>query len=343
MLISAQRSLNVLKLLIIRDSRPGHFNQSEGVAKAIQRLTPVSIQYLDVGDHSFPSRRLLYFLFNRTWSLSDLLLGSAFRNIASQDAPDLIISAGGDTLLLNVSLARHWGCDNIFSGSIRNLKPKFFSTILSQYHRFNEVKPYIVTIKPSPIDPDCSVSEERKTEFCFLIGGPSGTHSYSKQEWDYLTELVAQCARQSRLSVVTSRRTPQALTLRLNDIARGAPNLIFVDFEEAGAGASFAHCMRANTILVTEDSNSMISEAVCCRRPVIALAPANTRMPSDESAYLTYLESKGWLKRTALDGTLSLNSIRDDCARLSPMTFNHLHILAEKLKQSVPCLRTLAF
>jgi mitochondrial fission protein ELM1 len=50
----------------------------------------------------------------------------------------------------------------------------------------------------------------------------------------------------------------------------------FIDYRQAKAG-SIDPLFNADAILVTEDSNTMISEAVAARRPVVVLRPERLR------------------------------------------------------------------
>ena len=101
---------------------------------------------------------------------------------------------------------------------------------------------------------------------------------------------------------------------------------------DADASVVFDYCKNARIILVTEDSNSMITEAVCCKKPVIAIAPKLRKMNNDEDGYLAYLRSRGWLASADLNTSLELRSIIEKANRLEPMHGNHLDQLAKKLQ-----------
>jgi uncharacterized protein len=323
----------LLKILVIRDSRPGHFNQSEGVARAIQRIAPASVRYLDLKRRGVLSWHLLYFFYNQKIFSDQIFLNLVYPSMSTDFRPDLVISAGGETLLLNVILSKLYGCQNIFSGSVRNLDPLLFSAILTPYHRYCDQPPHIYGLKPCPVDPDVPPRSGKTPDFCFLIGGPSGTHAYSDAQWKQIFGLADEASKRFEIAVFTSRRTPSEILAGFKAL-QGDRMEIFGP-AEVQAAELFDYCKRARAIIVTEDSNSMITEAVCCQKPVVTIAPPDNRMNPDESEYLEYLISKNWMARQLMDASFSLVEVIRKIDQLQPMNFNHLDLLSDKLRQKI--------
>ena len=68
---------------------------------------------------------------------------------------DLVVSAGGETLMPNICVTRLFGVPNIYCGSLlRGLGPENFSLVISSYDRDAGSPRHLVTLKPSAIDPD---------------------------------------------------------------------------------------------------------------------------------------------------------------------------------------------
>ena len=101
----------------------------------------------------------------------------------------------------------------------------------------------------------------------------------------------------------------------------------------------FDYCKRSQAIVVTEDSNSMITEAICCRKPVLVLAPPQSAMNADENAYLQELADNGWLSRMVLDECGTFDRMQERLKAVRPLEFNHLDVLAERLRQALPILQ----
>jgi len=328
----------MLRITVVRDHRPGHYNQSEGVVLALKRLAPVSVDYVDLKRRAVPSWHLIYSLYGSKLFSDRLFASVIYPSVDVESVPDIIVSAGGDTLLLNVLLARRYGSANIFSGSVRNLDPALFSAILTPYSRFSQQSPYISGLKPCPVDPEQVLKLDDGFDVCVLIGGPSGTHAYSREHWRHIIDLTTEIGRTASVGVFASRRTPADVFTAFE--AMTAPGVTCFSANAVGTQELLAFCRRANVILVSEDSNSMITEAICCRRPVITLAPPTNRMSVDEAAYLSGLSAQGWLSRQELDGTCTASEIMRKSQSITPMTFNHLDVLAEKLEARIPQLRS---
>jgi mitochondrial fission protein ELM1 len=324
----------LLTILVIRDSRPGHFNQSEGVAKAIQRIAPASVRYLDLKRRGVLSWHLLYLAYNRNIFPDQFFMNLVYPSMSADFRPDLVISAGGETLLLNILLSKRYGCPNIFCGSIRNLDSRFFSAILIPYHRYRGIPPYVYALKPCPVDPDVPPRFGKRCDFCFLIGGPSGTHSYSDAHWTQILGLVREASKRFEITVFTSRRTPSEILAALKTLQDD--RLKIFDPTQVQAAELIDYCKRARAIIVTEDSNSMITEAVCCQKPVVTIAPPQNKMNTDESEYIESLIASNWVSRQMLDETFSLDTIISKLEDIKPMTFNHLQILSSELEKIIP-------
>ncbi|MGF1619175.1 MAG: ELM1/GtrOC1 family putative glycosyltransferase [Rhodomicrobiaceae bacterium] len=201
--------------------------------------------------------------------------------------------------------------------------------MLIPYERLADIEPYICCLKPCAVDPDEAPDVPDPVDVCFLIGGPSGTHSYAANHWARITELADAAARRFRTGVFTSRRTPAQVFRQFKQ--QESPNLRVFGSEDINSGGVMDFCKKARMVLVTEDSNSMITEAVCCRKPVCVLGPASNGMNANEAAYLEGLEAKNWLYSQSLDADISFETLCEKIEDLSPMQENHLDVLAGKL------------
>src|SRR5262245_46573612 len=110
--------MSATRILILSDGRPGHYNLSEGIAAAIERLGPAATTRVDVrrGRWSgavlaglvragLPARTMLALVYG----LDDRELSPA----------DVIVSAGAETLAASAWLARLRAVPNVFYGSLR--------------------------------------------------------------------------------------------------------------------------------------------------------------------------------------------------------------------------------
>lgn len=246
-------------------------------------------------------------------------------------AADVVISSGGRTLLANVALARLLGAPNVFSGTLRGLPAEAFAAVVQPYAEAAGKPRHVVALKPSPVDPDAMRAPEPWPEgrrAALLVGGPSGAHGFSDADWAGLRTLVAAPGRIA-WRVVTSPRTPGEAADQLI-AAAGASVEAVVDFRSAGPGSIAAALDWADAVACTEDSSSMIVEAVCARRPVLALLPSARRLRPDEAGMLDSLAARGLLARRPLAGIEPAEADRA-LGEARPLIANPLDDLARAL------------
>ena len=131
-----------------------------------------------------------------------------------------MVSAGGETHMPNICVSRFLNIPSIFCGSLmRGLGPENFSLIVSSYDRDAASDRYLVTLKPSSIDPDALGRPASVPRYGpdlhprlagFLVGGNAGHFRYRRKEWDRLLAFIAEISKAwgTRWLVSTSRRTP---------------------------------------------------------------------------------------------------------------------------------------
>lgn len=333
-----------LRALVLSDGRPGHFHLADGVCEAIRRRRPVAVTRCEI--------RRPHWLANRMLAATVASTRAADRQILRQlglcaelPAADLVISAGGDTLAANVAATRLSGAHNIFCGSLRHFDPARFSLIVSSYARHAALPRHLVTLKPSGIDPDTLERDRspttRPSMFGLLIGGDSGLFRYTLADWNRLTRFLEESHAHSgaRWIVSTSRRSPDTIGDALAVLAARADGPIadFIDFRTAGPGTLRRLFGTVDAILCTDDSSSMISEAVCARLPVVGVAPPVHAFKADEAEYRTFMAGQGWCRFIPLYA-LTPARFAAELQAVRPLQGNHLEQLATALETRLPQL-----
>ena len=137
----------------------------------------------------------------------------------------------------------------------------------------------------------------------------------------------------------TSRRTDDAIADRLGELAarEDSPIADFIDFRNSGPGTLPSLFARSEMIMCTADSSSMISEAVCARRPVLGITPEHHSYTDDEARYRQFMESKSWTRTIAL-AELTPDLWLRELRQITPLHENHLDMLAGILLNRVPQL-----
>jgi hypothetical protein len=90
-------------------------------------------------------------------------------------------------------------------------------------------------------------------------------------------------------------------------------------------------------IVSTEDSSTMISEAVSARLAVVGAAPSAHHFTDEEQEYRDFLIRNNWC-RVLLIAALTPDAFARALAEIEPLQENPLDALAAKLKQRLPQL-----
>ena len=170
-----------LRIVLVSDGKPGHYHLAEGICAALGRRRELEVTQLGVVRPRWLPARALSALTNGGigQQVVPRALGFDRRPVA---VCDLVVSAGGDTLAANVSLARAYGCPNIFYGSLRRYRPTGFSLVLTSYES-NAGRPHhAMTLKPSAFDPDTMPTRVAGAPVTgLLVGGDSGTVRFGSE------------------------------------------------------------------------------------------------------------------------------------------------------------------
>lgn len=338
-------------MLLLSDGRPGHYHLADGVIAAMARVRPVDIERLAVQRRKLAPARLL----------AQALRGAALSPVRAQavlklgygiDArtlpkADLVISAGGDTIAANVAAASVLGVPNIFCGSLRHVPPERFALIVSSYQRHAHRPRHLICLKPSGMDPDQLGRPlvvprygpaNRPARAALLIGGDSGLFHYQPDEWRALLGFLPALhqAWGTRWLVSTSRRTPDWVADAVAELAAasGAIERV-IDYRTVGPGtlpSVFANC---DAVLCTEDSSTMISEAIAARLPVVGIAPMSHSFKPEEAEYRAFMLAQNWCRFLPM-ATLSIDSFGSALNGVTPMASNHLDALAQRLVAALP-------
>lgn len=271
-----------LKLLLLLDKKPGHSNQTEGVAKAVERATPVAAVRLAIRQRPFIHLGMMRLAMKAGPAPASGLWAFYGIRLSDISKPDGIIASGRSTIAAAILLARHFRVPLIYSGRITGYDTRDVTLQLVGKSRSDDGPGIALVPKPTAVEADrlpppkslSGLSDLAGANLALLVGGDSNNHSYTDREWDQLGAfLKASAAELSiRWHVSTSRRSPDYAGDVLAGIARSGGIADFIDYRLAGPGSA-AHLFGLDAIVVTQDSRTMIAEAIAAWRPVIVLRP----------------------------------------------------------------------
>lgn len=225
------------------DGKAGHESQSLGLVKALAKQA--ACHYIDI-EVSNGLEALVSFL-TGTWGLG-----------AGLPLPDLIVGAGHATHLHMLAAKKAYGGKTIVLMQPTIPVSLFDLCLIPEHDQYQGGGEYIQTKGVlNPIQPE---GEHYQNQALILIGGPS-----KHCEWDTL-KLIAQVYElvnhnpNIEYTLTTSRRTPKAFIAAVKRIHFS--NLTIVPFEETGKGWVANKLAKSAYTWVTEDSVSMVYEAL---------------------------------------------------------------------------------
>lgn len=227
------------------DGKPGHENQTAGLAQALHMLRPVEVHDIVVPNSLAAAGAGLvwWFPWGDTLPDPDLLLGAGHAThlplLAARRA-----RGGRAVVLMQPSLPCSWFdlCAIPLHDAPRPAENLFITQGV-----LNRVRPGAAK------DP---------RQGLILIGGPSKHHRWSEREViEQIAQIQARSAAQQRWRLTTSRRTPPGFVAALNKVVDPA-RIEIVPFERTDAEWLPAQLAWAGTVWVSADSVSMIYEAL---------------------------------------------------------------------------------
>lgn len=295
-----------LRVCWLKDNKPGHLTKIRGLIKALSAVREVSVFECPVK-------------WRPKYMRGVLALVPFLRNIyplhyclnlpPSSEAFDLIVSAGGATEWPNARLSKLCRAKNIYLGSLRLCDTREFS-LLPRIDEDDGMSVMQMSIVPSElnrskaaVEASRAFPEDMGKTWTVLIGGNGSGVSWTENDWFQLANGVIQAARQSdvQLIVTTSRRTGRRGEEILKSAFQASGILARAAwFSEGGlsnAPSLVAMIGQSELVWVTEDSASMVNEAVASGRPVITLRPGQSRPDSLIEGMLCRFEGASYIHR----------------------------------------------
>ena len=239
------------QIWIISDGKPGHLNQSLGLAEALQRQIP------NVHIETKPAM-------SRAAALKMLCLGDG------DGKPDLLIGAGHRTHLSLLAYKRATSAPAVLM--MKPSLPKgWFDLCLIPKHDEPGERANVVLTDGALNRMQPLASREPGSNGMVLIGGPSKHFGWDDQA--VVDQLNAVVDGSKPWLLTTSRRTPDSFLPLLQQV--DLPDLEIVPFEQTGPGWLGEHLPQAEQCWVSGDSVSMVFESLTagCAVGILELPP----------------------------------------------------------------------
>ena len=298
----------MLNILLITDHKPGHESISTGILKYISDKNEVDrvevyaqirAKFLKV------FATLIINNINLNQKIVMLLIKIFYKNFNFNfnKKVDLIISTGGDTSFLNVLLAKYLSVPNIYCSSLRGLDNNLFThTVSIKDNRL----PNEIVVDLSPIYVKTADKELHGSYIAILIGGKTKNYKFIDEEFISLVENSIALAKKFnyKLLITTSRRTPISVEKEIKKIYHENEDYIekCVLFNEKPQKVVNYFLSNADVIFCTEDSGSMITEAILSKKRVYTIRPFNTNLNEIFEIFMTNITTKKYVHSTLVDG-----------------------------------------
>lgn len=287
------RSSAEAQVLILSDGKPGHLHQSIAFA----RLLNCGYQVRQV---AFRNRlgKLLSYLFDRLgWRPAGL-----FEIDAQPPRARLVVSAGSGTYYANRVIAQQLGARSIALMWPAGYRADF-DLIMAQQH---DNPPQRDNLTELPVNlsfpvPNNLVPPGTNNSPCIavIVGGPSKSFRINPQRFEQQLKEIFQMFPDGDFLVTTSRRTPREIEAIIETFPFRY-RLLYSRCQDNPLGDFIA---QADYLFITEDSTSMVSEAVCWGKGSVEILPLEQISAGNKiSRMMDSLAGMGCLHR--FDGSL---------------------------------------
>ena len=313
------------RVWVLSDGQPGHDSRSQGIVHALKAVVPLDVHTIHLELRMGLARNALRFLLNKTGKPRSLKLLRWFYRMDALPGGgcDLLISAGGKTSFANAWIATVTGTPNIFAGTLRRLLPHHFSVVMTLEAVPGADNNLVVPLLPSTIDvPRVTEQGEQLRQrlgdsaqayWLMLIGGKGAGYRYRQRDWIQLARLMNALAEKYaiRWLLVTSRRTgTSGERLLRRNIAPA--HLALACWSRSGDPYQpEAFLGAAEQVFVSEDSMTMLTEAISAQRPVYSLYPEQALPDHRYAQALQNYVDAGRLRRFALADLLEQPGLFD--------------------------------
>ncbi|TYP00047.1 hypothetical protein EDC39_101207 [Geothermobacter ehrlichii] len=274
-----------LPLLILSDGRPGHVNQSVAFARHLGR-----------------DYRLCRVRFRSRWAkgLSYLLDRCGIETAALFDHDEVtgpfaaVVSAGSDTYYANRGLARHLGCKSVAIMLPRGYRLGF-DLIVAQEHDNPPRRSNLISlpVNLSWVEPAGHVRPDGEGGIVsVIVGGVSKRGRIDPARLEGQVRKIFDHFPGQTIWLTTSRRTSPAVEAML----RRFPFAYAVFYSERQINPIPDFLLHSDYVFLTDDSTSMISEAVSWGRSRVEILPSADGLPAGKPGrFLRRLQQGGYL------------------------------------------------
>jgi len=320
---------------IVSEGSPGHVSQSVGLADALASIIPVQTVLVQGRSKIRGWMRpfVRWIMGPMGTPLSEALLRriAEVKIPADSPRPDLIVSSGGKSVFAAKTLAGRSGVPYVFIGERKPYPASWFHTIISPVFGESCANSIDVELIPTPVTPEFIAQKgaEEKNVWCMIVGGASRSHRFCDKDWIGMAQGMNALAERENIRwlVTTSRRTGAQAEVMLKEHL----NEEFIEdaiwWAEAPRKELYSFMARSEVLFVTQDSVTMVTEAVSSGKPVVVVGPERVDFPKGSflPAYFERLQIRRRIQRVV---TKNIAELRIDYDEFDLLSDDPLELLA---------------
>jgi len=287
------------RALILSDDRMGHLNQSLAFVKTMAiPYDIVSVKF------KFKWCKFLSYIFDKLGIYTDKLF-----DIQIDKKYDLVIGAGSTTSYATKVLAK-----KMHAKSISMMLPQGyrydFDIIFAQSHDTPPKQENIIEIPAnfSYVEPK-GVYQAEKQSIGIVIGGDNKLFTMDKETLKEQLDFIRQHYEGYEIAITTSPRTSKEIELLVTSYAFDY-EVIFSKNPINPIPDFLAQC---ETVFITGDSTSMISEAISYGKSNVLVLPLESQKENKFTRFISTLAKEGYLH--IFNGTIKNNNKKIDFKR----------------------------
>jgi mitochondrial fission protein ELM1 len=298
-----------IKVLCLSDGKPGHYNQTKGFLYSLSGAYELEVVWVDIRlRFKFFGFFYRYLINNHLDSLPFSFFRFIYKVSGSYDfSPDLVVATGGDTRYFLAAIKNKTSALLVFIGGLRGIDSLIIdiNLVIEFDGGRNQVQ-----IDLAPTDVDLLPVAADDKYWMLAIGGDSGVYEYTDQDWSFIVKFMKKV--QDDFGVVwfltTSRRTGVHVDQYLKKALceEGVFLKDYVFYSEEARPVMKDYFELSSVVFCTEDSFTMLTEAVSSGRKVVSLVPGLVRESDFYERSINRLVQKGLLARVEIEDVCSL-------------------------------------
>ena len=247
-----------MHIVYVSDGKAGHRSQAFGLFKAMQRQSPSAVTFQEISIDDLPVITLLSGIFSHQVK-------------AIEQVPTYIVGVGSHTHF------RVWLLGHVYkqAKTVILMKPSlplawFDYSVIPEHDGMAASNKILIT--QGAINPIVDEGRHQTGRILIALGGSSKRHQWNNEKVLYAIENIIANNPAAEIRLTTSRRTPKEFLAVLTQQSY-VKNLHIFPVEETPQGWIFEEMQKAEAVWVTEDSVSMIYEAMTagCKVGVIKI------------------------------------------------------------------------